>query len=224
MDLATRKMVYYGLLGLIIAGSTIAVFRVTPQVVPVQFLAKDGTFAVYFSSVPSNMPSDIQSSQSVSSLGVPVVSQSNDNHGTGNILFSVVSLEVTIDSVMIHQNGANDSGWMTVSKGSVTIDLLKATSVSVLLASDRVPAENVTMVQLHVSNATATVKDPLGVLSIKDVLVSSEILKIPLGSGAIVKGQMSTSVVAYRPHIDVEGNGTIRLNPVLGVAAISGPQ
>ena len=43
MDLATRKMVYYGLLGLLLAGSTIAVFRVAPQMIPVQFLAKDGT-------------------------------------------------------------------------------------------------------------------------------------------------------------------------------------
>jgi Domain of unknown function (DUF4382) len=224
MDLATRKMMYYGLLGLLIAGSTIAVFRAAPRIIPVQFLTEDGTFAVYFSGTPSDMPLDLASNPSISHSGFPLVSQSDISHGPGNILFTIVSLEVTIDSVMIHQNGANDSGWMTVSKGSVTIDLLKATSVSVLLASDKVPAENVTMVQLHVSSATATVQDPLGVVSVKDVVVSSENLKIPLDSGAIVKGQMSTSVVAYRPHIEIEGNGTIRLTPVLGVVSISGPQ
>ena len=220
MDLATRKMMYYGLLGLLIAGSTIAAFREVPRIIPVQFLTPDGTFAVYFSSIAS----DIQGNPSSQPLGAPLVSLSSSGHGTGNTLFTVVSLEVTIDSVMIHQNGANDSGWMIVSKGSVTIDLLKSSSVSVLLASDKVPAENVTMVQLHVSNATATVKDPLGVLSVKAVVVSSENLKIPLESGALVKGQMSTSVVAYRPHVEVEGNGTIRLTPVLRVATISGPQ
>ena len=220
MDLATRKMVYYGLLGLLIAGSTIAVFRVAPRITPVQFLTPDGSFAVYFSSIPS----DIQSNPTVPVLGVPLGSQSDNGHGNGNVNFTVVSLKVTIDSVMIHQNGANDTGWMTVSKGAVTIDLLKASSVSVLLASDKVPAENVTMVQLHVSNATATVKDQLGVLTVKTVVVSSDNLKIPLDSGAIVKGQMSTSVVAYRPHIVVQGNGTIRLTPVLGVSSVSGPQ
>ena len=220
MDLATRKMMYYGLLGLLIAGSTIAVFRVTPRIIPVQFLTQDGTFAVYFSS----MPSDIQSNQGVSNLILPPSLQTTSGNSPGHILSTLVSVDVTIDSVMIHQNGANDADWMPVSHGSVTIDLLKTDSVSVLLASDRVPAENVTMVQLHVSNATATVKDPLGFLSVKSVVVSGQNLRIPLESGAIVKGQMSTSVVAYRPHIVVEGNGTIRLSPVLGVASVSGPQ
>ena len=219
MDLATRKMMYYGLLGLLIAGSTIAVFQVAPRIIPVQFLTPDGTFAVYF----SGMQSDIQSNPTGSNLAVPLSSQSNTGHG-GSSLFTVVSLEVTIDSVMIHQNGANDSGWMTISKESVTIDLLKPSSVSTLLATDKVPEQNVTMVQLHVSNATATVKDPLGILSSKTVVVSSEDLKIPLGAGAMVRGQMSTSVVADRPHIVVEGNGTIRLTPVLGVDSVSGPE
>lgn len=220
MDLATRKIVYYGLLGLLIAGSTIAVFRVAPRVIPIQFLTQDGTFAVYF----SNMPSDIQNNPSISNSILSSFPQSGSNNGQRNTPSTLVSLEVTIDSVMIHKNGSDDTGWMLVSQGSVTIDLLKASSVSVLLASDRVPAENVTMVQLHVSNATATVKDNLlGIISVKTVVVSSENLKIPLAAGAIVKGQMSTSVVADRPHIVIEGNGTIRLNPVLDVDHISGP-
>src|SRR4029077_12114662 len=206
MDLATKKMVYYGLLGLLIAGSTIAVFRVAPQVVPVQFLAKDGTFAVYFNSIPS----DISGNQGMSNTGgqsitrpiipnVPVIS-----------VLTIVHLDITIDSVMIHKSGTNDSGWMEVSPGSVTIDLLKPSSVSVLIASDKVPAENVTLVQLHVSNATATVTDSLGIVSVKTVVVSSENLKIPVNSGADVKAQMLTSVVADRPHIVIQGNDTIR--------------
>jgi hypothetical protein len=139
-------------------------------------------------------------------------------------LFTIVSLDVTIDSVMIHKSGANDSGWTQVSHGSVTIDLLKPSSVSVLIASDKVPAENVTLVQLHVSNAAATVTDPLGIVSVKTVIVSSETLKIPLDSGATVKAQMSTSVIAVRPHIVVEGGGQIRLTPVLNVDSVSGPK
>src|SRR5712692_6428212 len=142
MDLATRKMVYYGLLGLLIAGSTIAVFRVAPQVVPVQFLAKDGTFAVYFNSIAS----DISSNQGMSNAGLLSTTQPITVNTPRIGLFTIVSLDVTIDSVMIHKSGANDSGWMPVSHGPVTIDLLQPSSVSVLIASDKVPAENVTMI------------------------------------------------------------------------------
>jgi len=220
MDLATRKMVYYGLLGLLIAGSTIAVFRVTPQVIPVQFLAKDGTFAVYFNSIPS----DISSDQGMSNPGLQPITQPILPHSPGIGLFTIISLDVTIDIVMIHKSGTNDSGWMQVSHGSVTVDLLKPSSVPLLIASDKVPSENVTLVQLHVSNATATVTDPLGIVSVKTVIVSSENLKIPVNSGAIVQPQMSTSVVADRPHIVIQGNGTIRLTPVLNVDSVSGPK
>src|SRR5467141_1606830 len=192
MDLATRKMVYYGLLGLLIAGSTIAVFRVAPQVVPVQFLAKDGTFAVYFNSIPS----DILSNQGMSNPVGQSITRPITANSPGMRLFTIVSLDVTIDSVMIHKSGTNDSGWMQVSHGSVIIDLLKPSSVSVLIAADKVPAENVTLVQLHVSNAPATVRDPLGIIGVKTVIVSSENLKIPLNSGANIKAQLLTSVVA----------------------------
>jgi len=220
MDLATRKMVYYGLLGLLIAGSTITVFRVAPQLVPVQFLAKDGTLAVYFNSIPS----DISSNQGMPNLGLQSITQPITAQTPGISLFTVTSLDVTIDSVMIHKSGTNDSGWTQVSHGSVTIDLLKPSSVSVLIVSDKVPAENVTLVQLHVSDATATVTDPLGIVSVKTVIVSSETLKLPLDSGATVNAQMSTSVVADRPHIVIQGDGQIRLTPVLNVNSVNGPK
>ncbi len=216
MDLATRKMVYYGLLGLLIAGSTVAVFRIAPQVVP----AKDGTISVYFSSIPS----DISSNQGIYNSGLLPIAQPSSSLTSSKFGFTIVSLDVTIDSVMIHKSGTNDSGWMQVSHGSMTIDLLKPSSVSLLIASDKVPEENVTMVTLHVSNATATVTDTLGIVSAKMVAVSSETLKIPLNSGASVKGQMSTSIVADRPHIVIEGNNQIRLTPVLAVDSLNGPE
>ena len=216
MDLATRKMVYYGLLGLLIAGSTVAVFRIAPQVVP----AKDGIISVYFSSIPS----DISSDQGIYNSGLLSIAQPSGSPTSSKFGFTIVSLDVTIDSVMIHKSGTNDSGWMQVSHGSMTIDLLKPSSVSLLIASDKVPEENVTMVTLHVSNATATVTDTLGIVSAKIVAVSSETLKIPLNSGASVKAQMSTSIVANRPHIVIEGNGQIRLTPVLAVDSLNGPK
>jgi hypothetical protein len=222
MDLATRKMVYYGLLGLLIAGSTIAVFREAPNVLPtIPILAKDGTLSIYF----KNIASGISSYQAMTSLAqlsssLPVISLASNALG-----FNIVSLDVTIDSVMVHRSGTSDSDWIQISHTSTTIDLMKTSSVSVLIASGMIPEENVTMIQLHLSNATATVSGPLGLLGAKIVVVSGDNLKIQLDSGAMVKAQMSTSVeVVDHPHIVIEGNGTIRLTPVLNVDSVKGPE
>jgi hypothetical protein len=211
-------MVYYGLLGLLIAGSTVAVFRVAPQVAPFGFLAKDGTISVYFNSIPS----DISSNQGITNSGLQPILQPANAHILG-IPFNITSLFITIDSVMIHQSGTNDSDWMPLPHGPMTINLLAQSSVSVFIASYKVPAENVTMIELHVSNANATVKDPTGTISVKMVIVSSDDLKIPLDSGATIRAQMSTGIVAHRPHIVIEGNDQIRLTPVLNVDSVSGP-
>jgi hypothetical protein len=218
MDLATRKMVYYGLLGLLIAGSTIAAFRVAPQVIPVQFLSKDGTFAVYF----NNIPSDISSNQGTPNLSPLTSTLSVNPHPPG--LLTVVNLNVTIDSIAFHESGSNDSGWTYRPQTPVTINLLQPTSVSVLIDSVKIPSENVTMVELHVSHASAAISIQ-GVVSIEQVVVSNENLKIPINSGASVQPQRTTSIVVDRPHIVVEGNSNvIRLTPVLNVDSVSGPK
>ncbi len=217
MDLATRKMVYYGLLGLLLAGSTIAVFRVAPQMIPVQFLAKDGTFAVYFSSIPS----DIQSNQSGSNLAP----QALGLNPPGQVV--PISINVTIDSISFHDNEGNDSGWTTESLSPpMTINLLQPTTVSWLIVTEKIPAQNVTMIVLHVSKAVASVSTN-GLLPISPVSVSipSNTLKIPINSGARVDPQRTTRVVAVRPHIVFAGSsGMVKVTPVLLVESISGPE
>jgi hypothetical protein len=217
MDLATRKMVYYGLLGLLIAGSTIAVFREAPQVAPVQFLAKDGTFAVYFSSIPS----DIQSNQSGSSLAA----QALGFNPPGQV--APISINVTIDSISFHDNEGNDSGWTTESLSPpMTINLLQSTSVSSLIGTEKIPAQNVTMIVLHVSKAVASVStNGLPLISLVSVSIPSNTLKIPISSGARVDPQKTTSVVAVRPHIVFAGkSGMVKITPVLQVESVSGPE
>src|SRR6266699_1809430 len=168
MDLATRRMVIYGLFGLLIAGSTIAAF----QVVPNPFLAKDGT--------------------------------------------------VTIDSASLHKSGDASDSWVPIPHWTTTtMDLLKPTNVLTLIASAELPAENITMVRLHVSNAVAAVKDLTGLVSVKPVVVASEMLKIPLSPDARVSGQMTTSIIVDRPHIVVDGTDQIRLTPVLHVDSVN---
>lgn len=213
MDRATRRMVYYGLLGLLLAGSTIAVFREAPKVLPViPILVKDGTLSIYF----KNIPSDISSNQDTTNNGLLPIALPTSR-------LTVVSLNVTIDSVMVHKSGGNDSGWQQIPQTPITLDLLKSTSVSLLINSAKIPVENVTMIELHVSNAIAAVPDLTGSIRV-EVLVPGGNLKIPLDSGVGVKAQMSTSIVADRPHIVIGGNDKVRLTPELKVDSVSGPE
>ena len=211
MDLATRRMVIYGLFGLLIAGSTIAAF----QVVPNPFLAKDGTLSMYFSGIQS----DILSNQSVSQVAfLPVIPSS------GKPAANIVSLNVTIDSASLHKSGDPNDSWVPIPHWTTTtIDLLKPTNVLALIASAEIPAENITMIRLHVSNAVAAVKDWSGLVSVKTVVVPSEMLKIPLSPDARISGQMTTSIIVDRPHIVVDGTNQIRLTPVLHVDSVNGP-
>ncbi len=212
MDLATRRMVIYGLFGLLIAGSTIAAF----QVVPNPFLAKDGTLSIYFSGIQS----DILSNQSVSQVAfLPVIPSS------GKPAANIVSLNVTIDSASLHKSGDANDSWVPIPHWTtITIDLLKPTNVLTLIASAELPAENITMVRLHVSNAVAAVKDLAGLVSVKTVVVASEMLKIPLSPDARVSGQMTTSIIVDRPHIVVDGTDQIHLTPVLHVDSVNEPR
>ena len=215
MDLATRKMVYYGLIGLLVAGSAIAVFRMAPPMLRVPFLAKDGTLAVYWSSIPS----DIKSNQSGSNLAAQPLSL---NSPLRQVL---VSVNVTVDSISFHDSEGNDTGWTTDSlQNPVTIDLLKPSSVSALIGSVETPTQDVTMVVLHVSKAVASVTVN-GVLSTSpvNVTVRSNTLKVPINPGARVDAQMTTKVVVGRPHIVITGNNAIKVTPVLNVESNSNP-
>ncbi|TMI59309.1 DUF4382 domain-containing protein [Candidatus Bathyarchaeota archaeon] len=205
MDLATRKMVYYGLVGLLIAGSTIALFQASP----VQFLPKDGTLSIYLADIQP----DIQGNQ-VISFGPLLSPISQTPQG-------LLSLNVTIDSVTIHSNGdLNDAGMTTNTK--FTFDVMKPFDVSPLISNAKVPVENVTMVSLHVGSATAAVK---GLAGLQPVKVPSEELKIPVSPAVHVKAQMTSSIViSGTAHIVFQGNGSIILTPVLHVEKTTEPQ
>ena len=199
MDLATRKMVYYGLVGLLIAGSTIAAFQVSP----IQILPKDGSLSVYLSDIQP----DIQGNQVIPfSLLQSPISQTSQR-----LSITLLSLNVTIDSVTIHKNGdSNDLGKTLSDK--FTFDVLKPFNVSKLIATAEVPVENVTMVDLHVSSATAAVQGR----GLQPVKVPSDELKIPVSPAVHINAQMNSNIViSGTAHIVFQGNGNITLTPVL---------
>ncbi len=205
MDLATRRIIYYGLVGLLIAGSTIAVFQASP----VQFFPKDGTLSIYLADISSNTLIPLSPLQSP----IPQIPQKPSG--------SILSLNVTIDSVTIHSNGDSNNAGMTTNI-KFTFDVLKPFSVSTLISNAKVPVENVTMVDLHVASVAAAVQGRVGLQPVK---VPSDELKIPVSPAVHIKAQMSSSIViSGTAHVVFEGNGDIMLTPVLHVEKTTGPQ
>ena len=208
MDLATRRMVIYGLFGLLIAGSTIAFFQASP----VQILPKDGTLSVYLSDIQP----DISGSQAIPFSPL----QSQISQIPQKPSSTLLSLNVTIDSVTIHKNGdSNDVGKTLSTK--FMFDVLKPFNVSKLISSAEIPVENVTMVDLHVAGATAAVQG----LGPQPVKVPSDELKIPVSPAVHIRAQMSSSIViSGTAHVVFQGNGSIILTPVLHVEKTTEPQ
>ncbi len=211
MDLATRKMVYYGLLGLLVAGSIIGAFRLAPSSM-VSFLAKDGTLNIYMAGIQPDIP------------GNTIIPSSSPAHdwlqNTVKSPPTITSLNVTISSVSIHASGDSDTDWRTKNV-TFTFDVMKPFSVSPLIASFKVPVENVTMVTMHVSKAAASVAG-MGLVPVK---VPSGDLRINVNAGAEVAGQETTKLtVSGTAHVVFTGMGSINLTPVLQVQKIEGPE
>lgn len=203
MDRATRRMLYFGVVGLLLAGSLIAVFQESPV------LQKDGTVSVYMSSIQYDT-----SGKLTITGGSP---QSVNSHGSGKPTGTVLSLNVTIDSVSIDRN---DNGSSVTSNTKFTFDVLRPFNVSTLISSTKVPTENVTMVTLHVASATAAVQGMTGPQTVK---VPSSELKIPVQPALEVKAQTSSSIViSGSAHIVITGNNQIILTPVLHAQKMTG--
>jgi hypothetical protein len=206
MDRATRKMVYFAIVGLLLAGSMIAVFQASP------FLAKDGTVSVYISSIQS----DINGQPTITSSSP----QSVNAHVSGKTNVTLLSLNVTIDSVTIERN---DNSNAVTTNTKFTFDVLKSFNVSTLISSAKVPTENVTMVTLHVASAIAAVQDSQGISVLKTVKVPSSELKIPVQPAVEVKAQTNSSIeISGTAHV-FTGNGQIILTPVLHAEKMTGP-
>ena len=199
-------MLYFAVIGLLLASSMIAVFQATPV------LPKDGTVSVYL----SNIQTDING-QPTTTGSSP---QSLNTHVPGKPTMTLLSLNVTIDSVTIERN--DDSSAVTTNT-KFTFDVLRSFNVSTLISSAKVPTENVTMVTLHVASAIAAVRDSQGISVLKTVKVPSSELKIPVEPAVEVKAQTNSSIeISGTAHIVFTGNGQIILTPVLHAEKMTG--
>ncbi len=190
MHPATRKLLQYGLVGLVIATGVIAGVQLRPS-----------------SILPSNGIVQLLITDDPLTVTCP--------HPQASVTFT--SLLVTISSVEVHRSGALNltSEWIPVTGSSQTIDILKLKNANQLLGSKSLPEGTITSIRLNVTSVVAHTSS--GSVS---RTVPSGTLRASLGPVGEVRGGMTTSVVAQiQPHVVCEGNGTIKLTPMLTATA-----
>jgi len=67
------------------------------------------------------------------------------------------SLNVTIDSIMVHREGFGNETWVTFElDGNSTFDLVSLVNVTDLLGADELPVGNYTQIRMHILDATVS--------------------------------------------------------------------
>jgi hypothetical protein len=194
----TKKLVGYGIVGLVIAVALIAGLQVRPQTV---------------------LPTTGQ--LQISITGGPLITDplSVTCHGNANQrsqrdqVENLTSLVVNISSVQVHRTGElNLTGdWITIPNAPKTLDLLALRSFNQLLGSTSMPDGVINLVRLTVgSTATAGI----GTGS-KSVTVSSGHLDVQTNA-QITSGKVTRiNLELVQPHVVCQGNGDLRLTPEL---------
>ena len=188
----TKRLVGYGIVGLVIAIAFITGLQVRPQ----NFLPSTGTLHI-------------------SIVGDPLTSDplSVACHGSGGQVQNLTSLVVTISLVQVHRTGAlNLTGdWLNVTASPRSIDLLKLNSLN-QLGSISVTDGVINLVRLTVSQ-TATADTSTG--SSVNVIVSSSHLDAQVNAQVTSGKVTSITLEIIQPHVVCQGNGDFRLTPEL---------
>lgn len=195
MDPASRRLLEFGLIGLVLAG----VLALGVESKPANILPVNGTLIVEITDAPL---------------------EGHQGFPCGDCI--VTSVNVTIDSVKVHRAGVLDLGGESIEvlKTSVTLDLLKVTGPT-QLGSLNIHEGRITFVRLHVVKASATLMERQGIVILA---VPSGDLKVNFQSFATVKAGLTTSIVIdFQPHVVCQGNDDCRLTPVLALKKVRGP-
>ena len=193
MHPATKKLLEYGLVGLVIASAIV----VAAQLRPASILPSNGSLQVLITDDPLT-------------ISCPGREPS----------VTFTSLNFTVSSVEAHWTGTLSlDKWMPVTGAPTSIDILQLKNVDKVLGSTSVPEGTVTSVRLNISGVAATTTTGAH----PELVVSSGKLEVPLASNGEVRAGMTTSIVVdFQPHVVCEGNDRFRLTPVV-IATSRGP-
>lgn len=206
MRSAAKSVLYFALIGLMLAGAVVGVFEVA------QPFAKDGTVVVYFAFASPQVVQDDQNA----------IIQAPPGAGGPPERPTVLSLSVTIDSVQVHSGTSDETGWIEISSGTVTVDLMKQSGDTALLGTANIAEQNITMVRMHVATATAIIQDTSGTET-RQVKVPSDELRVPVM--AEIRGQLTTSITITPDSLHiVTQTDPIIVRPVLLLKQVDGPE
>jgi uncharacterized protein DUF4382 len=188
----TKKLVGYGVVGLVIAIALIAGLQDRPQ----NFLPSMGTLQLSIARDPST-----SDPLSVTCHGM-----------RGSQVQNLTTLVVDISSVQVHRTGAlNLTGdWLNVNATPGTVDLLQLKSLN-QLGSISLTDGVINLVRLNVSS-TASAATSTGSVS---VTVSSSHLDAQVNAQVTSGKVTSITLEVIQPHVVCQGNGDFRLTPEL---------
>jgi len=120
------------------------------------------------------------------------------------------SLNITIDSIMVHREGDGNETWITFDlNGNKTFDLVELENVTDLIGADELPVGNYTMIRMHISGATANVNEEEGV----ELTVPSEYIKIAVRFS--IKDDQTTTILLDITYDSVVVAAHHHLSPIV---------
>jgi uncharacterized protein DUF4382 len=193
----TKKLIGYGILGLVIAIALIAGLQVRPTAL----LPSLGKVQISITRDPTT----------INPLSV-ICHGSGNRSGRNNEVENLTSLVLNVSSIQVHRTGElNLTGdWITIPNTPKTLDLLNLNSLSQLSTS--LPDGVINLVRINVDSAA---KASIGTGGSKSVAISSGHLDAQT-SAQVTSGKVTNiTLELVQPHVICQGNGDLRLTPEL---------
>jgi hypothetical protein len=198
LDTATRSILQFGLIGLVLAGGLLGVLQVRPATI----LPFDGAILVQIAGPSVQFAPTVDGCQ-------------ND--------CSAVSLNLTIDTVTVHREGELNltGGWLKISKASTTLDVARITGIGQIVGRASVPPGNINLIRLNVSSASALIRGTSTPIPVSIPSGKVDVVLSPLGH--IKSGKFTTVFLDFQLSLSCGGNLECRLKPVV-VKGVFGPE
>jgi hypothetical protein len=188
----SRKLVQFGFIGLAIAAALIASIQLQPSSSFVSsLLTQDGTLVFGITDAS------------------PLLGGAIDCHPC-----EVTSLNVTIDSLEAHSEGAFNlsGGWVSIplTSNPYAVDIIKLRNIIQPLGSAKVPQSTIDLVRLHLrASATATIS----IVNLLVTVVVTVPLSVPVqkldanltSAVQVIRGSSTSITVDFQPTVDCEG-------------------
>jgi hypothetical protein len=189
LNTATRNILEFGLVGLVLAGGLLGVLQVRPASV----LPFEGAILV-----------------EIASPGVQFAPSADGCHND----CTATSLNLTIDEVTVHHEGElNLTGsWLRISEAPTTLDVARISGIGQIVGQASIPPGNINLIRLNVSSAYALLQGASAPIQVS--IPSGKVDVVLSPTGHIKSGKSTIIFLDFTLSINCGGNGDCRLKPV----------